>query len=97
MKRLLACAALVVAGFGFFAAFDAPAASADPGPQCQFLGQNFNVWYDCLNPPPWVVNGYGGPNNPPLGGSAVTPGGDGPTVNGREPGWSGPDCPACSS
>lgn len=97
MKRLLGIAALVFAGLGF-AALGAQPAQADPygAPgECQFLGQNYNVWYPCDQYQPWLP--YGTANNPPLGGGAVTPGGDGPTVNGREPGWAGPDCPACSS
>ncbi|ORV92716.1 hypothetical protein AWC11_07620 [Mycobacterium interjectum] len=92
MKRLLAVAALV-AGISA-AVLGAGPAQADPA-MCQFLGSNYDVQYDCLAPQPWLPYGTG--NNPPLGGSAVTPGGDGPTVNGREPGWSGPNCPACSS
>lgn len=77
------------------AIFGAPSAPADPDPTCTFLGQNYNVQYPCLQYQPWLPYGTG--NNPPLGGSAVTPGGDAPTVNGREPGWAGPNCPACSS
>jgi hypothetical protein len=92
MKALLA--AIGIAGAAVCALISAtPAAHADP--TCTFLGQNYNVQYDCLAPQPWLPYGTG--NNPPLGGSAVTPGGDGPTVNGREPGWAGPNCRACSS
>lgn len=98
MKRLLATAGIAAASFAF-AALAAAEAQADPngpGPgMCQFLGQNYPVWYPCDQYQPWLP--YGTANNPPLGGSAVMPGGDGPTVNGREPGWSGPDCRACSS
>lgn len=92
MKRLLAAAVLAAAGLAA-AVFAAQPAHADP--TCTFLGQNYDVQYDCLAPQPWLPYGTG--NNPPLGGSAVTPGGNGPTVNGVEPGWSGPNCPACSS
>lgn len=92
MKRLLA--SIGIAG-ALGAATVAAASSAHADPTCQFLGQNYNVYYDCLAPQPWLPYGTG--NNPPLGGSAVTRGGDGPTVNGVEPGWAGPNCGACSS
>lgn len=101
MKTVLAA----VAAFGavLAALAGAPAAHADPGscsPMfggagcCLFLGQNYDVWYDCLNAPPGIAGGYGTANNPPQGGSALVPGGDAPTVDGREPGWctSGPAC-----
>lgn len=94
MKRLLICAAVLAAGIGF-TAVDPGTAHADP--TCTFLGQNYDVQYNCLNPPPGIAGGYGTANNPPLGGSGVMPGGNGPTINGVEPGWSGPNCPACSS
>jgi hypothetical protein len=92
-RRILISVAVVAAAVGV-AAFSAEKANADPA-MCQYLGQNYDVQYDCLAPQPWLPYGTG--NNPPLGGSAVTPGGDGPTVNGREPGWAGPNCGACSS
>lgn len=89
MRRLAAAAALTVS------AALLSAGPAHAGPTCTFLGQNYDVQYDCLENQPWLP--WGTANNPPLGGSGVTPGGDGPVVGGREPGWSGPDCPACSS
>jgi hypothetical protein len=92
MNRIIACAGLLTAGFGF-AMFSADRAQADPA-MCTFLGQNYNVQYDCLAPQPWLPYGTG--NNPPLGGSAVTPGGDGPSGGYH---WqpNSPACPACSS
>ncbi|WP_088294985.1 hypothetical protein [Mycobacterium avium] len=91
MKRLLAAAAAACA---LGAAAVAGASAAHAGPTCQFLGQNYNVDYDCLAPQPWLP--YGTANNPPLGGSAVTPGGDGPSGGYH---WQpkSPACPACSS
>lgn len=92
MRRLLAAVGIAAAGFGF-AAFSVGKANADP--TCTFLGQSYNITYDCNQYQPWMP--FGTANNPPLGGSAITPGGDGPIINGHEPGWSGPSCPACSS
>lgn len=92
-RRLLIAAYIsgaIFLAFWFSALVHASPAHADT---CTFLGQNYNVQYDCTQYQPWLPFGSG--NNPPLGGSAVTPGGDGPTVNGREPGWSGPRSPSC--
>lgn len=89
MKRLLAAGALAVAGVGAALGVAGPA-QADPG-TCTFLGQNYNVQYQCDQYQPWLPYGTG--NNPPLGGSAVTPGGDAPSGGYH---WS-PSCPACSS
>lgn len=76
-------------------AFGSGHAQADPGfggpGECQFLGTNYNIYYPCDQYQPWLP--YGTANNPPLGGSAVTPGGDGPSGGYH---WS-PSCPACSS
>jgi hypothetical protein len=92
MIRVLASAALIVAGLGF-ATTGAGRAQADPA-MCQFLGTNYNVQYPCDQYQPWLPYGTG--NNPPLGGSAVQPGGDGPSGGYH---WqpNSPACPACSS
>jgi hypothetical protein len=96
MKRLFAVAAL--AAVGAASALGVGAAQADPGfggpGECQFLGTNYNVYYPCNQYQPWLP--YGTANNPPLGGSAVTPGGDGPSGGYH---WqpNSPACPACSS
>jgi hypothetical protein len=48
-----------------------PAAHADPGPMCTFLGANYDVQYPCLENQPWLP--YGTAGNPPQGGSGVMP------------------------
>lgn len=58
-------------------------------------GQHYTVWYSCTQYTARLP--YGTANSPPLGGSAAQPGGDGPTVGAREPGWARPGCPMCSS
>lgn len=86
MKRLLGIVGSVGA-IGAAAVVAAGSAHADP--TCTFLGQNYNVTYDCLAPQPWLPYGTG--NNPPLGGSAVTPSG------GYHWQPKSSSCPACSS
>lgn len=90
MKRLLAVTALA-AGIST-AALGAGRAQAEP--MCQFLGANYDVQYPCTEYQPWLPWGTG--NNPPLGGSAVIPGGNGPSGGYH---WQpkSPACPACSS
>uniref|UniRef100_UPI00389B2BBF hypothetical protein n=1 Tax=Mycobacterium sp. HUMS_1102779 TaxID=3383487 RepID=UPI00389B2BBF len=75
MKRILAAAALLLSAYGF-GAFDPASAHAEPGCQpfggpgcCQFLGQNYTVYYPCTQYQPWLP--YGTANNPPLGGSVA--------------------------
>lgn len=99
MKRLLISAAAAAAVTGAALGFAAQASADDdpysPGPgKCQFLGTNYNVYYPCDQYQPWLP--YGTANNPPLGGSPVMPGGDGPSGGYH---WqpNSPMCPACSS
>jgi hypothetical protein len=80
MKALLVTIAITAAAVGGSVLGAAPA-KADPWGhprECQFLGQNYNIWYPCDQYQPWLP--YGTAHNPPLGGSAVVPGGDGPGV-----------------
>lgn len=61
MKRLAAV-------MGALAAVLAAPAHADPGPgpgMCQYLGAHYNTWYQCTDPPDWLLYGQGG--NPPYG------------------------------
>lgn len=71
MKRILAAAALLLSAYAF-GAFNPAPAHAEPGCQpfggpgcCQFLGDNYTVYYPCTQYQPWLP--YGTANNPPYG------------------------------
>jgi hypothetical protein len=64
VRALLSAAAAVMASV--LSGFGVDVAVAHAGPQCQFLGKNYNVWYPCDQYQPWLP--YGTANNPPLSG-----------------------------